>query len=814
MSAKIKLKCLCLLSVIIMVGASPGWGHDGAVVLECDEVGTGGAGASTRGIQFTVKGSFASIEVPLAGQEAGYYPFNVELRRSSGYMTNPLASVRVETNLSKTTYGYTPIHIDFPPVKVTGTETFTLKFVDIGSNYSMYIASTTFGQMPCPDALITDENNVYDPTPIASAAGLRVLASPSGCDDCPGDINGDYVVDLNDFKILTGNWLNVCIPEQMPLLEVSATSLPSAVIQGLALQFNIPLKLIQNDNGVLRYTNLDKFQVVPTIDRGIGQPDEEGMETTLESFDFESLTGRVLSEKTALGLVSNALQKAGVPFSAGLEVIPTVDHTMFEAVGADGKLIKQVPLDTQVNYQFKFGAIPITGPGAKMKFIFDAQGELVHMTLGLPAVQTGGSYDIMPQAQADAMALEVYGFVQPADPVAGEPAMNLPGTPNLTSKLVYWAPADATNLVSLLPHYLYGGTVPNPQGGPDIILRNILLPAYQAQTSAVVPKVQLFVDNFRNTIHAGTETWGGTPPYTYAWTSSTTDITYKTGSSIDYKVNPRAGMPDPTVETVTVVVTDAAGVKVSASRTVGLLAMDPPVLADEPILPVGGVLDVGTEWVGLSQGLGGSSSNATGFVATLGNAGAHVRYNWGDENAWERDFKDPVYTGGDDTNWIDNVDAAFYTGHADGTGFTFSSNVNDGFLHYTEARWGNYDLEWLVIAACGPLQLESGGKQWYQRWGPAFYRLHILCGYQTGSSDNTVEGTKYANYLLSGHTVRQAWIKTAIEVQPSDVRYGVMGVIGPGGLCNFNDHYWGKGSVGADVWPGDKIGYWLVHGPC
>ena len=160
---------------------------------------------------------------------------------------------------------------------------------------------------------------------------------------------------------------------------------------------------------------------------------------------------------------------------------------------------------------------------------------------------------------------------------------------------------------------------------------------------------------------------------------------------------------------------------------------------------------------------------------------------------------------------VDNVDMVFYTGHANGDGFTFPGNNDDGFLHYSEAYWGNRDLEWLVVAACGPLQRTSSGLAWWQRWGPAFGGLHQLLAYANVSWDNTSEGRLIAEYLLGKRLnlgivtitlppmkVRQAWVATATEVQPSSVTWSVMGP-SSGSTSNYNDYFWGKGPVGADI---------------
>ena len=231
-----------------------------------------------------------------------------------------------------------------------------------------------------------------------------------------------------------------------------------------------------------------------------------------------------------------------------------------------------------------------------------------------------------------------------------------------------------------------------------------------------------------------------------------------------------------------------------------------------------GVHDAGTQWVGTTQGLPGSSKNAGRFFDVFDAvANVDARFNWGDLNAWERDFRDPAF-GGSDTQWIDNVDVAFYTGHANGNGFTFSSAVDDGFLAFDEARWGNHDLEWLVIAACGPLQLTTNGLSWAQRWGPAFDGLHLLMAYANDSRDNEREGRIFARAILgegeSPKRVRTAWVKAATTVQPSSVTFAVMGVATSNGVSNWNDYFWGRGTGGGpDIRGSDIRYYWRLSGP-
>ncbi len=344
-------------------------------------------------------------------------------------------------------------------------------------------------------------------------------------------------------------------------------------------------------------------------------------------------------------------------------------------------------------------------------------------------------------------------------------------------------------------------------------LRRMLIPA--VRDARLLPSVSISAEQSGSTITAQAVVSGGLAPYSYQWSSSTGSLVPTNTPSVSYHV--LAGKENPTLETLTLVVTDANGIAANASETFSVANAGLRV-GPGPGPQVAGTFDVGTEWVGTSMGLSGSSANANGFLARFlfdnifGGGNTFLRFNWGDYNAWERDFKDPAF-GGDDNHWVDNADAVFYTGHASQNGWSFPGTHDDGFLNYTEARYGNnVDLEWLTIAACGPLQVGSAGSRWYQRWGPAFHGLHLLCGYQTITYDNTVEGGKWASYMVNGWTVRQAWMQTGIDVQGATERVAVMGVIGPSGSSNWNDHFWGKGSTGPDIL--DVRGWWLVSSPC
>src|SRR5205085_429803 len=126
----------------------------------------------------------------------------------------------------------------------------------------------------------------------------------------------------------------------------------------------------------------------------------------------------------------------------------------------------------------------------------------------------------------------------------------------------------------------------------------------------------------------------------------------QSGLKITYPVASQTTQP--IADTVSATIVDANGLLVTADLVVNI-ATPQLIIRLWPDIPGA---RVGTEWIGLSAGLSGSAANAGGFVAQSLANGVPVLFNWGDLNAWERDFKDPFFSG-DDSNWADAVDMVF-----------------------------------------------------------------------------------------------------------------------------------------------------------
>jgi hypothetical protein len=220
----------------------------------------------------------------------------------------------------------------------------------------------------------------------------------------------------------------------------------------------------------------------------------------------------------------------------------------------------------------------------------------------------------------------------------------------------------------------------------------------------------------------------------------------------------------------------------------------------------------GTSWIGPSQGLDGSPANAQGFVDGLDDAGWAINFNWGELNAWESDWRS------NDDSWVDATDFVFYTGHANMNGWVLNQPSDTGF-NTPEAGaspanpgdlWGQQDLEWVIIAACGPHQHASfvaGGGNAFDRWRGVFDGLHLFLGYGAVTYDNEEEGERVVEYARDGETIQDAWFRAAKEIQPHS--NGEAAPDGPNvyvtvmwahksGADPIEDHLWGEGSVSAD----------------
>lgn len=156
------------------------------------------------------------------------------------------------------------------------------------------------------------------------------------------------------------------------------------------------------------------------------------------------------------------------------------------------------------------------------------------------------------------------------------------------------------------------------------------------------------------------------------------------------------------------------------------------------------------EWVneyhGYKKNLNNNDENAQGFYNELsGDSYWSGAFIYGDDLAWESDWKDPSREGHDDV-FVDNAHFAFFSGHGSMTGFYFGTEHDDHKLSNSDALWGNKNMDWITIDACKVLR-----DEWWShvtwRWGDAFEGLHLICGFHTTTHDVKNRGSIFAKRM-------------------------------------------------------------------
>jgi hypothetical protein len=176
-----------------------------------------------------------------------------------------------------------------------------------------------------------------------------------------------------------------------------------------------------------------------------------------------------------------------------------------------------------------------------------------------------------------------------------------------------------------------------------------------------------------------------------------------------------------------------------------------------------------------------TKKDAEGFYNELAADGWVKQFNWGDDLAWERDFRQKgiVIDGNDGTDYIytDNVDFFWFGSHGGAWNYQSGSDwyhvgsfgvkkdleINGKYVYDSrKIKWGDVRLKWAVINTCESLNVED--DKWLKMWDQTFAGLHIILGINGSiSALRSGHGQTTAHNLRSGDTVAQAWFKAINE---------------------------------------------------
>lgn len=558
--------------------------------------------------------------------------------------------------------------------------------------------------------------------------------------------------------------------------------------------------------GAYQYVDPGRFLAVPTVPVAPipGSELNEDLEpVTSEGIDFRSVRNlSPPSRKRALAMVNQAIVAAGISLSGGT---PRVSNIYFDAFDLKGRQTLHSPIATNVTYEFLTpDGTPLEGPGAEGEIAFDSDGRATLVWLATRALARGPDVPILSHDEALAQC-----------------AIGAPPGATVIADLVHYAPPLFLDVSAIVPHYRCGGSAPT-DAGATVRLKARYVPATLPGGPMGPPTVAVHAVATGSALDAQADVIGGTPPYTFAWSSANTPIPANTNSSaISYDVTSRD--PATSSETVTATVTDADGLTSSAGDSIAVSGVLVP--ADPVADPFNRT--VGIEYQAVTAGLWGPGISSWELVkgAITAVPTVNVSFVEAELMSWETDFRTDISPGGHDRLYADNVDLLYYNAHGFVGGFTFSS-MHD--YHSIEAatwlRLGDRDLEWLALDTCLVLNNSDGGV--VPRMLGMFTGLHSVLGFDTLAEDTSEVGGIFSDYLfgtsnnpyshsLGAHlTLVQAWALATIITNHGDKVWAAMGPFGANGISDVNDRFWGFGAVGPDIRYPDIKGFWRLSGPC
>jgi hypothetical protein len=184
---------------------------------------------------------------------------------------------------------------------------------------------------------------------------------------------------------------------------------------------------------------------------------------------------------------------------------------------------------------------------------------------------------------------------------------------------------------------------------------------------------------------------------------------------------------------------------------------------------------VGVEWVNRfhsdscnQHNLEYCDDQAEGFYNTMGSHGHARVFDWGDDNAWETDFRHPDFgSGGDSLNWSDDVHFCFFDDHGGNWDnvlhIAFSHAHNQCLSPSNTWRLGRKNLKWFVACGCEGV-LNTKADHIVSVWGGPMQGVHLVLGYIGDSHDTWWTddlGEDFADDICDGDVIASSWIDRA-----------------------------------------------------
>jgi hypothetical protein len=499
-------------------------------------------------------------------------------------------------------------------------------------------------------------------------------------------------------------------------------------------------------------------------------------------------------------------------------ILDGVNQSVFERVeGKRRQKRTKHPNSVCVEFRFSYGSLKTYGPGAKIKVFLGQAGEIIGLFHAVPEVEEYAEAPVLSRSDLE-------------ETLSGKLGVSLREVKVKDVKLVYLAESCVTSRRFIQPAYVFDlATQAKSRRSNRPTSVEFEMHPVPATSFAPIVLVQPQSSPIRvrtgESISLSQRVKGGTPPFKYSWESNL-DGHLGEGASLEtagLSVAHRDGRV--TSHTIKVTVTDSQGLADSHEVLVTVNPRDKENTKreatpgpDDPDDPY-----VGVEWCnnyddapGLVN-ISGTDDSARGFknhISVLSNWSS--RFDWGNDAAWEQDFKYAgAPGGGTDSYWADNVHFAFFAGHGSSGSFWFNSSVDDHEMRAQDARLGDGLLNWLVLHAC---QTMRANFEW-DVWCDAFQGLHQMFGFHTNTEGSTPPlGSRFAWWMAFGFfpwsvglDMQSAWEIACTECFDSSREYAII-YAGQSGTDTHNDHLPGYGHVSSDP---TSPNYWAYYrGTC
>lgn len=189
---------------------------------------------------------------------------------------------------------------------------------------------------------------------------------------------------------------------------------------------------------------------------------------------------------------------------------------------------------------------------------------------------------------------------------------------------------------------------------------------------------------------------------------------------------------------------------------------------------------IGAEWINSwhndsckQNNLSYRDDHAKGFCNKMKVKGHTQKFCWGNDNAWERDFRHPTY-GGDSLNWLDNVNFCFYSDH----GGNWSNVMHIAFSKKKDYclgasnKWklGVKHLKWFVLDCCQCV-LNVNSSHITSVWFPPAKGVHMIFGFIGNGTDGWWTrnvGNDFGYDAARGRKLANAWLDAAYSWWAND----------------------------------------------